>query len=156
MRVRLFHRQHAGGSGCFMTRGYLTGKRLRALALGVHNTRSNVRVLYFILIVSTVHSIVKIKVTVFLQYFCHNVLHSSCCGGHCSLLPLFSTKELVDFVLFYFYFICGSLVYSMITAARLTAPISGVPALISEEFIRGKRKDCFFFQPKLLKKQFAL
>jgi len=27
----------------------------------------------------------------------------------------------------------------MITAARLTALISGVPALISEEFIRGKR-----------------
>jgi len=27
----------------------------------------------------------------------------------------------------------------MITAARLTAPKSGVPALTSEEFIRGKR-----------------
>jgi len=48
---------------------------------------------------SPVHSIVKRKVTVFLQYFCHNVLHSRCCGGHCSLLPLFCTKELVDFLL---------------------------------------------------------
>jgi len=57
-------------------------------------------------------------------------LHSSCCGGHCSLLPLFSTKELVDFLLFYFIF--GGLVYSMITAARLTAQISVVPALINE------------------------
>jgi len=32
----------------------------------------------------------------------------------------------------------------MITAARLTAPTSGVPALIKEEFIRGKRQDRFF------------
>jgi len=54
--------------------------------------------------VSTVHSIVKRKVTVYLQYFCHNVLHSSCCSGHRSLLPLFSTKELVDFLLFHFIF----------------------------------------------------
>jgi len=39
---------------------------------------------------------VERKVTVFLQYFFHNALHSSCCGGHCSLLPLFSTKEHVQ------------------------------------------------------------
>ena len=100
------------------------------------------------------HSIVKGKVTVFLQYFCHNVLHSSCCGGHCSLLPLFGTKEVVDFLLFYFIF--GCLVYSMITAARLTALISGVPALISEEFIRGKRQDRFFFSRNCSSKRFAL
>jgi len=31
----------------------------------------------------------------------------------------------------------------MITAARLTALISGVPAIISEEFIREKRWDFF-------------
>jgi len=52
----------------------------------------------------SVHSIVKRNVTVFLQYFCHSVLHSSCCGGHYSLLALFSTKELVDLWLFYFIF----------------------------------------------------
>ena len=80
-----------------MTRGYLTEKRLRTPALGVHNKHINIRVPYFILVVSTVHSIVKRKVTALLQYFCHNVSHSSCCGGHCSLLTLFSTKELVDF-----------------------------------------------------------
>jgi len=56
--------------------------------------------------VTTVHSIVKRKLTLFLQYFCHNVLHSSCCGGHYPLLPLFSTKELVDFLLFYIIFGC--------------------------------------------------
>jgi len=57
--------------------------------LGVHQY-TYIRVLYFILVVSTAHSIVKRKVTVFLQYFCHGVLHSSCCGGHCSftLAPL--------------------------------------------------------------------
>jgi len=50
-----------------MTKGYLTGKRLRTPALGVHNTHVNVRVLYFILVVSTAHSIAKRKVTVFLS-----------------------------------------------------------------------------------------
>jgi len=56
------------------------------------------QVLYFILVVSTAHSVVKRKVAVFLQYFCHNVLHSSCYGGDCSftLAPL-QHKKLVDF-----------------------------------------------------------
>ena len=46
----------------------------------------------------------KRKVTVFLQYFCHNVLHSRCCGEHCSLLSLFSTKERIDFDCFTSFF----------------------------------------------------
>ena len=75
-----------------------------SFTLGVTNTHINIRVLYLILVVSTVHSIVKRKVTVFLQYFRHNVLHSSCCGGHCSLLPVFSTKELVDFFIVILHF----------------------------------------------------
>jgi len=45
------------------------GKRLRTPALGVHNTHINVRVVYFILIVKTVHSIVKRRVTVFFNIF---------------------------------------------------------------------------------------
>jgi len=66
------------------------GNRNRvSFTLGVHQY-TYIRVLHFILVVSTVHSIVKKKVTVVLQYFCHSVLHSSCCGGHCSftLAPL--------------------------------------------------------------------
>jgi len=49
-----------------------------------------------------------------------------------------SAKELVDFLLFYFSF--GCLLYSMITAACLTA-------LISKEFMR-KKKGSFFFSAK--------
>jgi len=51
-----------------------------SFTLGVHqsNTHINIRVLYFILVVSSVHTIVQTKITAFLQYFCHNVLHSSC------------------------------------------------------------------------------
>ena len=50
-----------------------------------------------------------------LQYFCSIfvIMYCTvCCGGHFSLLLLFSTKELVDFWMFYF--IVGCLVYSMI------------------------------------------
>jgi len=39
------------------------------------------------------HSIVKRKRTVFLQYFFHDVLYSGCCGGHCSLLPSSAQKN---------------------------------------------------------------
>ena len=103
---------------------------LFAINIGCHshygftNTHIIMRVLYFILVVSTVHSTVKRKVTVFLQHFCHNVLHSSCCGGHHSLLPLFSTKELVNFLLFYFIF--ALTVCNHGAATHLTARISGL------------------------------
>jgi len=70
---------------------------------------------------------------------------TAACGGHCSPLPLFSTKELVDFLLFYFIFGClvnflhlmdFSRANCVQAATRLSAPISGVPALLSsEEFI---------------------
>jgi len=103
VRVRLLHRQHTGVSGGFMTRGYLTERRLRTPALGVHQYTYQYQgtVFYF-----RCEHCVNRKVTVFLQYFCHTVLHSSCCGGYCSLLPLFSTKELINFLLFYFIFGC--------------------------------------------------
>ena len=75
-----------------------------SFTLGVYQYTYKYQALYFILVVSTVHSIVKRKVNVLLQYFCHDALHSNCCGGRCSLLPPSSTKELVDFLLFYFIF----------------------------------------------------
>jgi len=50
-----------------MTRGYLTAKSMRTTALGVHQyTYHQYQVLYFIFVVSTVHSFVKRKANVFL------------------------------------------------------------------------------------------
>jgi len=41
-------------------------------------------------------------------------------------------------------------------ATRLTALINNVPALINQDFVRGKRWDHFLFSRNCSKKQFAL
>jgi len=82
------------------------------------------------------------------------LLHTSFCGGDCSL---------VDFWLFYFIFDWWTSTHQLSAcygfhtrelrashgaATRLTALISGVPAVIGQEFMRKKIGS--FFQPKLL------
>ena len=109
----------------------------------------------------------KRKLTVFLQYFCHNVLHSSCCGGHCSLLPLFSTIELVDFWFFYFIFCClvnflHFMISHALTACKpwccYTSNCSHKRCACSNKRIIYKRKKIglFFFSWNCSNKRFAL
>ena len=102
-------------------------KNRLSFTLGVHQY-TYIRVLYFILLVSTVRSIVKRKVTVVLQYFCHSVLRSSCCGWHCSFTfaPLQHKKNSLIFNCFTLFL--RQLCASHGAATRLTALISGVPA----------------------------
>jgi len=123
-----------------MTRRYLTRKRLRTPALGVHQYTYQYQVTVFY---SRCEHCTQYLQKEKLLYFCNIFVIMYCTIAvevHTVHSCPSSAKELVDFLLFYFSF--GCLLYSMITAACLTA-------LISKEFMR-KKIGSFFFQPKLL------
>jgi len=111
--------------------------------------------------VSTVHSSVKRNVTVILQHFCHNILRSSCCGGHCSLLTYFITKDLVAFWLFCFIFCCliklSMLQHDQAYTAVTTSNCSNKRCACSNKRRIYKRKKIgFFFSRNYSNKRFAL
>jgi len=98
--------------------------------LGVHQY-TYTRLLYFILVVSTVHSIVKRKVTAVLQYFCHSVLWWTLSIHSC---PSSAQKNWLIFNCFTSFL--RQLRASHGAAICLTALISDVPACSNRRRIK--------------------